>query len=156
LPPKRLLATTFIPSAWIDDTLISERRAGLTKYLNDVLQSPEYKGNPVLVAFLSQSTPTSAFDLEDALPSTLSRKAALDLKARSADVTPIAAAYYENWATSPSVENIDFSKFDIIFFGKFTKACDECFCAYLSFICKRSLPPVPRTSYPGILMLWPC
>ncbi|KIM81786.1 glycoside hydrolase family 18 protein [Piloderma croceum F 1598] len=117
LPPKRLLAITFIPSAWIDDTLISERRAGLTKYLNDVLQSPEYKGNPALVAFLSQSTPTGSFDFEDALPSMLSRKAALDLKAQSADVTPIAAAYYENWATSPSVENIDFSKFDIIFFA---------------------------------------
>jgi len=119
LPPKRLLATTFIPSVWIDDTLISERRAGLTKYLNDILQSPEYKGNPALVAFFSQSAPTSAFDLEDALPSTLSRKTALDLKAQSANVSPIAAAYYENWATSPSVENIDFSKFDIIFFGKF-------------------------------------
>jgi chitinase len=117
LPPKRLLATTFIPSAWIDDTLISERRAGLTRYLNDILQSPEYKGNPALVEFLSQAPPTSAFDLEDALPSTLSRKAALDLNAQSAAVTPIAAAYYEDWATSPKVENIDFSKFDIIFFG---------------------------------------
>ena len=154
MPPKRLLATTFIPSAWIDDTLISERRAGLTKYLNDVLQSPEYKGNPALAAFFSQSTPTSAFDLEDALPSTLSRKAALDLKAQSADVTPIAAAYYENWATSPSVENIDFSKFDIIFFGKFTNTFGVFLLSII--VCKRSLPLVPLTNYPGILMLWPC
>ncbi|KIM81785.1 glycoside hydrolase family 18 protein [Piloderma croceum F 1598] len=117
LPPKRLLVTTFIPSAWIDDTLISERRAGLTKYLNDILQSPQYEGNSALVGFLSQAVSTSAFDLEDALPSTLSRKAALDLVGQAAAVTPIAAAYYEDWATSPSVENIDFSKFDIIFFA---------------------------------------
>jgi chitinase len=113
-----LLATTFIPSAWIDDTLISERRAGLTKYLDDILQSPQYEGNDALVGFLSQAAPTTACDLEDALPSTLSRKAAFDLVGQAATVTPVAAAYYEDWATSPSVENIDFSKFNIIFFGK--------------------------------------
>ncbi|KAF7351121.1 Glycoside hydrolase family 18 protein [Mycena sanguinolenta] len=37
LPPKRILATTFIPSAWVDDTLIAERKDGLKAYLNTVL-----------------------------------------------------------------------------------------------------------------------
>jgi chitinase len=112
-----LLATTFVPSTWADDPLICERKAGLTNYLNDLLQSAEYKGNPALVQFLSQSSPVSGFDLEDALPSSISKQSALDLEAQVSAVKPIAAGYYENWTTSLSVENIEFSKFDIIFFG---------------------------------------
>jgi chitinase len=81
------------------------------------LQTPQYEENPVLVRFLNHAIPSRDFDLEDALPSTLSRKAALNLQAQVAAVTPIAAAYYEAWATSPTVENIKFSMFDIIFFG---------------------------------------
>lgn len=64
------------------------------------MQSSEFKGSPALAQFLSQATPSSAFDLEDALPSTLSRKTAVDVQAQAAavtsTVTPIAAAYYEN------------------------------------------------------------
>ena len=111
--------TTFVPSAWADDALISERKTGLTRYLNDLLHSSEYSGDPALVYFLkSQLTLGSAFDLEDALPSTLSRMTALDLEAQGAvAVKPVAAAYYEAWATSPAVHNIHFPLFEIIFFG---------------------------------------
>ncbi|GLB44488.1 putative glyco_18 [Lyophyllum shimeji] len=123
LPPKRLLATTFIPSAWVDDALIAERKAGLTQYLSDLLQSPDYKDAPALLAFLSADDILAPrkFDVEDAVPSTLSRKAALDIDLTSdgdaeAAATPIAAAYYPDWA-GLTPENIDFSKFDILFFA---------------------------------------
>ncbi len=129
LPPKRLLATTFVPSAWIDNALIAERKDGLAKYLDDLLVSPDYAGSSVLADFLTPNLSESSakFNPEDALPSTLSRKAALDLLANAtvesagdvkALATPIAAAYYPDWSvdTNPP-EKIDFSKFDILFFG---------------------------------------
>lgn len=120
LPPKRLLATTFIPSAWVDDTLISERKDGLTSYLSDLLNAPQYKKSPKFAQFLSPNLSSGrTFDVEDALPSTLSRKTALNLQNQieAKAVTPIACSYYEDWATSPTPANIDYSKYDIIFFG---------------------------------------
>lgn len=120
LPPKRLLATTFIPLAWVDDTLISERKAGLSSYLVDLLNSPQHKKSPELTQFLNPNLSSGrTFDVEDALPSTLSRKTALDLQDRieTKAVTPIACSYYEDWVTSPTPANIDYSKYEIIFFG---------------------------------------
>lgn len=112
LPPKRILATTFIPSAWVDDELIAERKTGLSEYLNNILRADDYRSIPALKEFLTLSTPPMdrPFDLEDALPSTLSRKTALEFQAKAsgeptaddelntADVEAkasfIAAAYY--------------------------------------------------------------
>lgn len=101
LPPKRLLATTFLPSAWVDDSLIAERKSGLKHYLSELLRVPEYKDNATLLDFLTRdsSGPPMRFDLEDAVPSTLSRKAALNITAQAdSDVeisaTMVAAAYY--------------------------------------------------------------
>ncbi|OBZ70107.1 putative endochitinase [Grifola frondosa] len=72
LPPKRILVTSFIPSAWIDDQLIAERKAGLSAYLSNLLQLPQYRAHKALLEFLSPSFSTPAeFNLEDALPSTL-------------------------------------------------------------------------------------
>jgi hypothetical protein len=87
LPPKRILSTTFVPSAWVDDELIAERKAGLATYLSKLVHTPEYEKNPILNEFLTLSAPLTApsddeFDLEDAVPSTLTRKAALELKAK--------------------------------------------------------------------------
>jgi chitinase len=124
LPPKRILTTKFVPSAWADDALISERKTGLTRYLSELLSAGTV--SPILDAFLS--SPASASDSsklhpEDALPSTLSRKTALAMKDAQGEVEAaasslIAASYYPDWAvdTNPP-ENIDFSKFDILFFG---------------------------------------
>ncbi|KAJ7019323.1 glycoside hydrolase [Mycena alexandri] len=117
LPPKRILVTTFIPSAWVDDTLIAERTNGLKTYLNTLLATPQYRDHTALQQFLSPSLLASPrqFDLEDALPSTLSRKTAQKLGEVTAAATFIAAAYYPDWSadTFPP-EGLDYSRFDIL------------------------------------------
>ncbi|KAL1674520.1 glycoside hydrolase superfamily [Schizophyllum commune] len=117
LPPKRLLTTTFVPSAWADDALIAERKAGLSAFLNDVLRVPELSAHPALKDFLGQAgTSKAGFDPEDALPSTMSRKDALKFKTKAA--SQIVGAYYPDWSTGTiAPENIDFSKYDLLFFA---------------------------------------
>ncbi|KAF9255039.1 hypothetical protein L218DRAFT_1009002 [Marasmius fiardii PR-910] len=99
LPPKRIIVTTFI-------------LVGLTSYLITVLKNPAF---------------------EDSVPSTLSRSTAVALVSdlRSGNVVadggneeranasgPIAAGYYPDWVSGDSPpENVDFSKFDILFFA---------------------------------------
>jgi len=145
LPPKRILVTSFVPSAWLDDALIAERKAGLAEYLLKVLRHPDYQDSPALQSFLApeNTSQPKKFDVEDAVPSTLSRKAALDLlRTESGEVREqanlIAAAYYPgeyhctiwsdcmfvlnriflDWsAGSNPPENLNYSKFDILFFG---------------------------------------
>ncbi|KAH9939318.1 glycoside hydrolase family 18 protein [Epithele typhae] len=122
LPPRRILATTFIPSAWLDDALITERKAGLSAYLTGLVDSPQFRSHQFLADFLAPSGPSSAarvLSLEDAVPSTLSRKAALAAQGElEAEATKIAAAYYPDWSSDqfpPS--SLDFSKFDILFYA---------------------------------------
>lgn len=124
LPPKRILSTTFVPAAWLDDTLIAERKAGLSAYLAGLIQSPQFRVHKTFLEFLAPTSASSAsrdFSLEDALPSTLSRKAALAAQDKlSAEATaPIYASYYPDWASDQIPPNtLDFSKFDILLFGK--------------------------------------
>lgn len=154
LPPKRLLVTTFLPSAWADDALIQERKEGLAEYLTELLASSKFKYHTALHQFLlgedvgsntnSEGGPNrDNFDLEDALPSTLPRKAALTMAAmgrptgadvaslmsaspKSSDATASAVAptsmhyatYYPGWsAYANPPEKLDFSKFDILYFA---------------------------------------
>ncbi|KAI0774706.1 glycoside hydrolase family 18 protein [Trametes elegans] len=122
LPPKRILATTFVPSAWLDDTLVAERKAGLSAYLVGLLHSPQYRAHKTFVDFLaaSRSPLTSRrFNPEDALPSTLTRKAALETQDKlSAQSTPLYAAYYPDWSSDQFPPgSLDFSKFDILLFA---------------------------------------
>lgn len=59
--------------------------------------------------------------LEDALPSTLTRKVALEVQNQliSVAATPIAASYYPDWVVdSNPPESLDYSKFDVLFFGE--------------------------------------
>jgi chitinase len=123
LPPKRILVTAFIPSAWLDDALIAERKAGLSAYLQTLIQSNAFKSHPRVLEFLSPLNSTLSFEQfnpEDAVPSTLSRKAAAGLMKQdfSAAAVPIAAAYYPDWSfgTHPP-QSLDYSKFSILFFG---------------------------------------
>jgi chitinase len=124
LPPKRLLATTLIPSAWVNDGLIDERKKGLASYLNAVLSTPRYQDSAILSKFLTPEIGSEAkFSPEDALPSTFSHKEAVNLLTSAARVEPqaamIAGAYYPDWcADTNPLEKIDFSKFDILFFGR--------------------------------------
>ncbi|TFK36118.1 glycoside hydrolase superfamily [Crucibulum laeve] len=127
IPPKRVLAAIFKPSTWVDDALIAERKAGLARYIADILRSPQYSHDPAVSQFLATETVQrpSKFDAEDALPSTLSRKAALALSAKdftseisTTAAAPIAAAYYPDWSASTfTPEGLDYSKFDILFFA---------------------------------------
>ncbi|KAH9476845.1 Chitinase A1 [Psilocybe cubensis] len=130
LPPKRLLATTFIPSAWVDDELIAERKVGLAEYLVDLLSTPRFKDKSLLYEFLSAQTieRDMKFDPEDALPSTLTRKEAMQIAAgepseatlstANANASKIAGAYYTYWGGSARPpESIDYSKFDLLFYA---------------------------------------
>ncbi|KAH7096736.1 glycoside hydrolase [Auriculariales sp. MPI-PUGE-AT-0066] len=116
LPPKRILSTSFFPSAWLDDALVAERKAGLASYLAAVLAAgPQFKGHPALKSFLGLGTPeTRSFNPEDAVPSTVTRKAALAIGFNDDEVEveaslPRFASYYP--------ENIVFGKYDIVFFA---------------------------------------
>ncbi|KAJ3859360.1 glycoside hydrolase family 18 protein [Lentinula novae-zelandiae] len=136
LPPKRILVTSFVPSAWLDDVLIEERKTGLAAYLNAILVHPTYRNAPALSDFLSSNdskTSNPKLDLEDALPSTMSRQSALQIKAQllsgdgeatankgemKADATLIAAAYYPDWSESEfPPESLDYTRFSILFFA---------------------------------------
>lgn len=113
----------------MDNALISERKLGLSAYLNGLLSSSPFKNSPVLATFLktSSTATTGEFSLEDALPSTLTRAAALNVQKQlaksgegeiKAAATPIAAAYYPDWsADSIPPESLDYSRFDVLFFG---------------------------------------
>ncbi|KAF9262087.1 hypothetical protein L218DRAFT_1001139 [Marasmius fiardii PR-910] len=109
---------------------------GLTSYLITVLKNPAFEGNPVLHEFLFASSLGDSMrqlHLEDSVPSTLSRSTAVALVSdlRSGNVVadggneeranasgPIAAGYYPDWVSGDSPpENVDFSKFDILFFA---------------------------------------
>ncbi|THH29871.1 hypothetical protein EUX98_g4306 [Antrodiella citrinella] len=130
LPPKRILATAFLPTAWVDDALIAERKAGLSAYLNALLTAPFFKTKPALGEFFKTSSGaiSGSFSLEDVLPSALTRGAALNVQKElvqsatdgemKAAATPIAAAYYPDWSvdTNPP-EQLDFSKFDVLLFA---------------------------------------
>ena len=95
LPPKWLFGTSFVPSAWLDDALIAERKPGLTTYLCGLLAS-KFKHSEVLNEFLSPDSKEYPcfFAMEDALPSALFRKAALasTQEVSTAAATMIAAA----------------------------------------------------------------
>ncbi|KAG6889319.1 hypothetical protein C0992_005645 [Termitomyces sp. T32_za158] len=135
LPPKQLLFTTFIPSAWVDDTLINERKLGLTQYLEDLIKSPDYKDNSTLLHFLtdSKSLTIPKFHPKDEFSLILSRKEAFkslsspETGDRPSAATLIAGSYYPYWsAGSYPPEGLDFSKFDILFFGMSSPSASEC------------------------------
>ena len=102
---------------------MAERKAGLETYLNNLIRNDKFRDSAALQTFLEASTTTETdkgFSLEDAVPSTLSRKAALAAQEEiAAAASLIAAAYYPDWsADSIPPESLDYSKFDILFFGE--------------------------------------
>jgi len=120
-PPKGFLVNV-LPSAWVDDQLITERKAALTTYLNTLLQDQEFQANPVLLKFLTSTSPAllGRGDSSVAIPLMVSENMVLNVETATTSVaaTPIAASYYPDWsAGSCPPSELDFSKFDILFFG---------------------------------------
>ncbi|PFH50382.1 glycoside hydrolase family 18 protein [Amanita thiersii Skay4041] len=112
LPPKRILTTaTHISNTWIHDSLISERKAGLSAYLFFLLSIPGYRKHPVLREFLSPGDSTAPKQMSDfGQPGIAHRPAGAS--------QPIVASYYPSWCSDERPpETIDFSKFDILFFA---------------------------------------
>ena len=103
---------------------------GLSTYLSKLLTNPTFATSPVLLRYLGSSESGAGLSLEDALPSTLSRKTALTVMGggvKMTSITPVAAAYYPDWATGTiSPQDIDFSKFDILLFGTSARVSQCC------------------------------
>uniref|UniRef100_A0A8H8CJD7 Chitinase n=1 Tax=Psilocybe cubensis TaxID=181762 RepID=A0A8H8CJD7_PSICU len=144
LPSKHAILTAIFPSGWLDDALIAERKVGLAKYLAALLWSPEFRDTPIIKGFLERDAlkPDENIDVEDVLPSTLTRKdvsAFFSLRDQVQSLSLVeddheeeqvpvqeeppkkklvSAAYYPEWcAGTLPPESLDYSKFDIIFFG---------------------------------------
>ncbi|KXN90766.1 Chitinase A1 [Leucoagaricus sp. SymC.cos] len=129
LPAKRAI-TNLVPSAWVNDELIAERKEGLTFYLHSLLQSAEIQDHPILVQFLTPGSfaPFGTPQIERDVPIVrMESKSLSEPDQDNAQVvnsmtpTPIAGAYYPSWAaeTLPP-EKVAFSKYDIIFFAFIT------------------------------------
>lgn len=140
LPAKRTL-TNLVPSAWVDDDLIVERKEGLILYLHSLLQSTELQDHPILIQFLTPG-PFAPFGTPqtkcDALIAPMESKSMVSVALNpiqsrllsikfepsqdeveiASSVTPVTGAYYPSWAVSTlPPERIAFEKYDIIFFG---------------------------------------
>ncbi|KAF8970627.1 glycoside hydrolase superfamily [Flammula alnicola] len=110
LPPKRVVATTLAPSAWIDDDLIKERKIGLQMYLTDLIHDLERRRHPEFLTPVSGSLPDMVSK------TTLASKAAAFKDDNN--IKFVAASYYPSWSSDTLAPNtIDFSKFDILFFA---------------------------------------
>jgi chitinase len=140
LPAKHTL-TNLVPSGWINDELISERKEGLTQYLISLLHLAEIQDHPILVQFLAPGpfAPFGTPQIRRDVPAVrmkskslacvavkpvqsrvmIRREPDLDGGQLAGSEAPIAGAYYPSWAVvSLPPEKIAFSKYDIIFFGE--------------------------------------
>lgn len=91
--------------------------------MNKLLADSKYDASPLLNKFLTSPTYQDPVEisLEDFLPSTLTKEKALEVEKQLVPEvsTPVAAAYYPEWAVdSNPPEGLDYSKFDVIFFGE--------------------------------------
>ncbi|KAF8721973.1 hypothetical protein AX14_010033 [Amanita brunnescens Koide BX004] len=118
LPPRHSFASAIRVSNRIKDSLISERKAGLSAYLSFLLNTPGYREHGVLKHFLSPQSETNAMSK---LPQMVYlNKAVLNTSACPPTVTTqsIIASYYPSWcADDHPPESLDFSKFDVLFYA---------------------------------------
>lgn len=117
-PPRRALAAALIPAAWVDDVLISERKVGLQMFLTDVLHDLHLRARPEVLRFLAPYAPksmiyTSAMVSTGAPASCTTVRVGEDMAG-----SYVAASYYPSWsADTLPAHTIDFSKFNVLFFG---------------------------------------
>lgn len=123
LPPKRVLANVVVPSKWVDDELIAERKSGLVAYLKHLNTTPKFQNHDAFLQFLS----SPSFDItslpayvKDA-PCMVSRNIVTTNRASDQPenrTAPVAAAYYPSWSVSSNPpDELNFAKFDILFFA---------------------------------------
>ncbi|KIM37880.1 glycoside hydrolase family 18 protein [Hebeloma cylindrosporum] len=120
LPPKRIITTSLVPSAWVDDELIKERKAGLQMYLTDLLHDLKLRNHLELVRFLAPSVDFMDVEGSGASPAMVSKGTPVSRPTLNDEDThkPISATYYPAWASGTlAPSDIDFSKFDVIFFA---------------------------------------
>ena len=127
---------------------MTERKKGLAEWLKNLLGTILFSDNKDLFDFFasdSQNEEQPDINLEDALPSTLTRAAAVKLiehlepiystpvlnapeplttpdaaAAAAAITTPIAASYYPYWAAGRvPPEGLDYSRWDILYYGSY-------------------------------------
>ena len=117
LPPKRSFASAIRVSNRIKDSVISERKAGLSAYLSFLLNIPEYREHEVLKQFLSPLFETNATSKSPQM--VYLNKAVLGSICPPTIATrQIVASYYSSWCVDDRPpESLDFSQFDILFFG---------------------------------------
>jgi len=118
LPPKHSFASTIRVSNRIKDSVISERKAGLSAYLSFLLNIPEYREHDVLKQFLSPLFETNAAGKSPQM--VYLNKAVLGTGVCPLTIATrqIVASYYPSWCVDDRPpESLDFSKFDILFFG---------------------------------------
>ncbi|EKM76188.1 hypothetical protein AGABI1DRAFT_108941 [Agaricus bisporus var. burnettii JB137-S8] len=137
LPAKHSLTTNLVPSAWLNDELIAERKEGLETYLHNLLRCYDLQDHPLLVQFLTPGLfypfgtpqtepgdPVANMESKSLLSVNVSPDRSHEIYTRSEageglarHSEPLAAAYYPSWAADTlSPEKIAYTKFDIIFF----------------------------------------
>lgn len=121
MPPKRALSTSIMPLAWVGNELIKERISGLQAYLVDLLHDAARRDRPELLKFLAPAGErVNAVDMVSRNMASVTQGAVL---ASSRKMEPevskfVAGSYYPAWCTETHPPSkIDFSKFDIIFYG---------------------------------------
>lgn len=115
MPQKHTLNTSIIQHAWLDDRLIADRKRGLALYINSLIGDYKFREHSALLDFLSPDV-----IVDPALPQMVAKESLTLTKGIDENnVKAIAASYYPAWSTDTVPPNkIDFSKFDLLFFGK--------------------------------------
>lgn len=110
-----------VPLAWVSDALVKERISGLQAYLSDVLYGAVRCDRPELLQFLAPAGERSdVMDMVSRNAVSVTQGAVLvsSRKTEPDSVKFIAGSYYPSWCTETHPPSkIDFSKFDVIFYG---------------------------------------
>ncbi len=102
-----------VPTAWVDDALIAERKAGLQMFLTDILHDLSLRTRPEVLRFLAPDAANTTY-----APAMMSTGAPASYARDGVAGRYISASYYPSWsADALPAHTIDFSKFDVLFFG---------------------------------------
>ncbi|KAF6750396.1 glycoside hydrolase family 18 protein [Ephemerocybe angulata] len=129
-PPRRALLLSLVPNAWLDDSVLDERKAGLNEFLCVLLNTEKTRAHPSLASFFRAPSYTELAleSLGEGLAQLSLARRVKSLQVECAergedDSRPprgglIAASYYPSWVSwSLPVESVDWSRFDIVFYA---------------------------------------